>query len=335
MRFHRLYFIIHFVFYFLPDFSHGQSLQKYEFITYKMGTSFRLVFYAKDSLKANLVAEKAFLRINDLNEKLSDYNNESELNKLSRTSGSNVFVPVSDDLWKVISISLEASKKSDGAFDITAGTYVKLWRRAKRKNQLPVQEELDNAKESVGYKKILLDEQTQSVKLTAPNMKLDLGGIAKGYTLDEILKILQSEGVKSALIDGGGDILLGDSPPDSEGWKVSIAKDSSSILNKTLVLSNISIASSGDLYNFIEINDVRYSHIVNPKTGLGLTNQITSTIIAKDGITADYLASTLCVMGIKEGLKLAKRQKIPAIIQEKRGNNTITCQSRQLKSIIN
>ncbi|WP_020532202.1 FAD:protein FMN transferase [Flexithrix dorotheae] len=335
MRFHQLFFVIHFLVNLSPLIAHSQSLKKFEFSTFKMGTTFRLVFYAKDSSQANLVAKKAFRRIDDLNEKLSDYHNESELNKLSQSSGTNTFVPVSDDLWKVIIVSLEASKKSKGAFDITAGRYVKLWRRAKRKNELPSAKELEDAKKAVGYDKIVLDQKSQSVKLIASKMKLDLGGIAKGYTLDEILKVLRGEGINSALIDGGGDILLGDAPPEANGWKINIAKDSSSTLNKTLVLSNISIASSGDLYNFVEINDVRYSHIVNPKTGLGLTNQITSTIIAKDGISADYLASTLCILGIKDGLKLANKHDFPAIIQVKQGNNTIICQSKRFKKLIN
>ncbi|MEX0771300.1 MAG: FAD:protein FMN transferase [Balneolaceae bacterium] len=297
-----------------PGRTHGSN-QRYEFESPHMGTLFRIVLYAaKDSL-AELASEAAFERIEELNSMMSDYLPDSELNVLSRTSGSGRAVTVSPSLFEVLQYSKHLSSKTNGAFDVTVGPYVKLWREMNRQSlpELPSKTELDEAGQHVGYRFIKLDEKNKSVDLLQPGMQLDLGGIAKGYATDEALEILRQHGIPSALVDGGGDIRAGEAPPNKDGWRVVIpAVDSEGTTRYTeLLVSDRAIATSGDLFQFFEIDGVRYSHIIHPQTGLGITQQHSVTVLAPNGMTADSYASALSVLGPEKGIWLA--QKLPEI----------------------
>lgn len=288
-----------------------QTLDRFTFEHPQMGTLFKIILYAPDQEVANKASDSAFARIDELNTILSDYLETSELNKLAKTSGADGSETVSDELFYVISKAQAVSQKTDGAFDITIGPYVQLWREMNRQSeygdiQLPDPYTLEKAGESVGYQYIELDTLEKKITLTQSEMQLDLGGIAKGYAADEALKVLQSFGIKSALVDAGGDITLGEAPPGRNGWQINIPTHDSEEEMKYLsfTLSNRAIATSGDLFQFVEIDGERYSHIINPITGLGLTNQSTVTVIAPDGITADSYASALSVLGPEKGTQL-------------------------------
>ena len=162
----------------------SQTLQRFEFAQPKMGTEFRLVFYAPDSIQANQAAAAAFQRIDALNQIFSDYEASSELSRLSLSAGSGQKVQVSKELWEVLSLAQSISKKSKGAFDVSIGPLTKIWRRAIRQNQFPDKIALAAAKEKVCYKHLKLHPSTRSVSLTKAGMRLDLGGIAKGDTVD-------------------------------------------------------------------------------------------------------------------------------------------------------
>jgi thiamine biosynthesis lipoprotein len=137
-------------------------------------------------------------------------------------------------------------------------------------------------------------------------MQLDLGGIAKGYAADEALRLLKGRGMPRALVAASGDIAIGDPPPGQRGWKIAISgMDADAVsATPTLLLKNCGVSTSGDTEQFIEIDHVRYSHIVDPRTGLGLTNRIQATIIAPHTTASDSLATTVCVLGPKRGLAL-------------------------------
>lgn len=291
------------------------SIKRYEFESPHMGTLFRIVLYAAEDSLAESASEAAFERIEELNSMMSDYLPDSELNLLSRTSGSGRAIKVSPSLFEVLQYSKHLSGKTNGAFDVTVGSYVKLWREMNRQllPELPSKTELDEAGQRVGYRFIKLDEKNKSVELLQPGMQLDLGGIAKGYATDEALEILRQYGISSALVDGGGDIRVGEAPPNKDGWSVLIpAVDSEGTTRYTeLLVSNRAIATSGDLFQFIEIDGVRYSHIIHPRTGLGITQQRSVTVLAPDGMTADSYASALSVLGPEKGIRLA--QKLPEI----------------------
>ena len=150
-------------------------------------------------------------------------------------------------------------------------------------------------------------------------MRIDLGGIAKGYAADEALRAMAGLGIRSALIDAGGDIVCSDAPPNKKAWIVAVGQKNSkspTTNERTLIqLNNAAVATSGDQFQFVEIEGKRYSHIVDPKTGMGLTQRRNVTVVAKDGMSADGLASAISVMG-KSGFELLPKYSAAALIVE-------------------
>ncbi len=186
-----------------------------------MGVQVRLVVHAPDEATAMRACTAAFKRIAQLEQILSDWRPDSELMRLCRkASGS--WVRVSPELFFVLSRAQQLSQRSGGAFDVSVGPYVALWRRARKTKVFPAPHELRSARSRVGWQKIQLDAKTLSVRLTVPGMRLDLGGIAKGYAGDEALRVLKQHGVTRALFEAGGDIVTGDAPPDRAGWVVQV-----------------------------------------------------------------------------------------------------------------
>lgn len=296
----------------LPQPSSAQSvvaadatLARYKFSEPHMGVTFRIVLYAADETTANKASQAAFARVEQLNGLLSDYDPKSELSKLSDTAGSNQAVPVSEDLWFVLNKALELSRLSEGAFDVTVGSAVKLWRRARRAQQLPDEKLLAAARETIGYHNLHLDPAARTVTLTKPDTRLDLGGIAKGYAADEALRVLKDQGVNRALVAASGDVVLGDAPPNAAGWRVAIAAlEVGQPAERYLMLANAAVSTSGDAFQFVEIDGRRYSHILDPRTGLGLTERVSVTVVAPTGVESDSLASAVCVLGTEAGLKM-------------------------------
>ena len=274
-----------------------------------MGTTFRLIFYADAQDKADELSQKVFERLDSLNQIMSDYLPDSELSKLSRNSGRGQKVKVSDELWEIMRLSNKISRKSKGAFDITIGPLSQLWRRAVRRNEFPDSSRIQDATHRVNYKYIRFYPAKQTVKLKKEGMRLDLGGIAKGYAVDKAFEYLSQKNISIALVDGGGDIRLGDPPPGTAGWKVSVSDldSTENEMNKVLELRNCAIATSGDTYRFIEWKGKRYSHIIDPRTGYGITQQRKTTVIVPNATMADALASALSVMGPKKGFRLLNR----------------------------
>lgn len=278
----------------------------YRFQQRQMGTLFTITVYAPSKQVANTAAKAAFKRIEELNGILSDYDPHSELSRLGKTSGPGKPVKVSPELLIVLSHAMVVSQKSDGAFDVTVGHLTRQWRRARRRKKLPKPETLADALAKTGYQHVRINGKECTVELMKAGMRLDLGGIAKGYAGDEAMKVLRKHGVTRALIDGGGDLSIGEPPPGKTGWKIGIAslKKPDAPPERFLILKNAAVATSGDAYQFVEIAGRRYSHIVNPKTGLGLRARSSVTVIAPTGIAADSLASAVTVLGPQRGVKL-------------------------------
>ena len=172
----------------------GESLQRYEYTAPKMGTVFHMTFYAPDKATADRAADAAWARVDQLNSIFSDYDPNSELSKLGQRTLNGPMteaVPVSDDLYRCLERSLEAAQQSEGAFDVTVGPLVNLWRRSRRLEILPTTQRVAEAKKSVGYQYLKLDPTHHAVQLLAAKMRLDVGGIAKGYTSTELIKLLR------------------------------------------------------------------------------------------------------------------------------------------------
>jgi thiamine biosynthesis lipoprotein len=190
------------------------------------------------------------------------------------------------------------AEATGGAFDVTAGPFVRLWRRSVRQGELPSEARLAEARAASGWDKLVLHEQGRSVELLAADMRLDLGGIAKGYALDEALAVLRANGIDAALVDGGGDVIAGDPPPGEVGWRVLVSpRGPGGEAEMLLILANEAVATSGDVEQFVEIDGRRFSHIVSTATGLGLEHRVSASVIAPTGMRADALATAVCVLG--------------------------------------
>jgi thiamine biosynthesis lipoprotein len=297
-----------------------EELERFEYLQIRMGVPVEIQVYAADESLANQAADAAYARMKELDRIMSDYDPDSELMRLCASSRPGVPVKISEDLAFVLGRSLELSRRSGGAFDVTVGPVVDLWRVARRRKEAPDPERLQAALKLVGYESLTLDEEARTAELLKPGMQLDLGGIAMGYAADEALRIFREHGLTQVLIDASGDIVMGDAPPGREFWRVEIeplsaptspatTTDATSDTDapaprSTLLLKNCAVTTSGDAYKYIEFEGVRYSHIVDPKTGMGLTTRSSATIIAPDCITADSLATTLNVLGPERGLRL-------------------------------
>ena len=278
--------------------------QRYEFSRPLMGMSFRIVLYAEDSARAKQAAKAAFDRVSVLNQIMSDYEPASELSKLSDLAGSGQEVPVSPELFHVLDRAQALAAKTGGAFDETAGASVQLWRQARRVKRLPPQYALDKALKTIGFRTLKLDAENRTVKLTQPGTRLDLGGIAKGYALDEAIAVLNKHGLRRALVSAGGDIVAGDAPPGKAGWRVALIGLEGDAKPQVLQLANGAVATSGDLYQFLEADGTRYSHIVDPRSGIALMEQRLVHVLAVNAMSADSLSTAISVLGPKGGLHL-------------------------------
>jgi thiamine biosynthesis lipoprotein len=256
-----------------------------------MGLQVRIVLYVPDEESARLAASAAYAEIARLDAVFSDYRYDSELMRLMARAGGPP-VRVSEELFLVLERALEMSRQTAGAFDITAGPLTTIWREATREARLPSHADLQKAAMLTGHEKMRLDSGEGAVELLVPGMRLDLGAIAKGYILDRALATLGDCGAGIALIEAGGDIVVGDPPPGREGWQIRIAH----ALACEVSLAHAAVSTSGDTTQFIEVHGTRYSHVVDPRTGYGLTHRRMATVVAADGITADSLATSLTLM---------------------------------------
>jgi len=232
---------------------------------------------------------------------------------------------VSCELFDVLQESQRIARLTEGAFDVTIGPVVRLWRRARRAGILPVPEQLARAREGVGWRKLKLDPRTRTVTITVPNMQLDLGGIAKGYAADQALGVLQQYGLSHALVAASGDIAVGDAPPGQRGWRVEIGVVDHAVgqLPRILLLKHAAVSTSGDAEQFVEIGGQRYSHIVNPRTGIGLTERLQATVIGRRATDTDAFATAVSVIGVERGLGLIKSQpNLEAVLTTSKGGKS-------------
>lgn len=286
----------------------GAGLKKFQFQSAHMGTMFYITLYASNNTQASEAAEAAFTRVARLEEVLSDYQADSELSML-REAPVGQPVTVSYDLFQVMWRAHELSELSDGAYDATIGPYVRLWRFSRKRKELPSISELAAARDAVGYRHLLLNPAKQELTLKVPNMRLDVGGIAKGYAADAALEILRSRGIDRAFVAASGDIAIGSAPPGEPGWRIAVSciDSTSNALPRRLCLANAGVSTSGDVEQFVEIGGVRYAHIVSPWTGLGLTNRIQATLVSRNATTTDALATAVCILGVEKGMAMIRR----------------------------
>jgi thiamine biosynthesis lipoprotein len=273
---------------------------------------FHIELYSASSDQASKAGEAAFARAEELEQIMSDYRADSELTRLAREGAAAPF-PVSSDLSDVLAKSLWTSELSGGVFDVSIGPLVDLWRDARKTGRLPDAGEITKAKKLVDYHNIELDTARHTVFLKRPGMKLDLGAIGKGYAADQMLAVLQAHGIRHAMVVAGGEVVVGETPPGTSGWKVNIdtADADSEGAPCTLLLHAAAVSTSGDEHQFLELNGHRYSHVINPATGWALEGESSTTVIAKDSTTADALCTAFSLMSVEDGIRAA--QSLPGV----------------------
>ncbi len=293
----------------------GQPLKRFEFQHQQMGTQFKIILYHTNTNDAQTIANQCFKKVDDFNLIFSDYHEKSEISQLSSSAGSHNKIKVSPPLWTVLRRSKHYSRKSKGAFDITIGPLSKLWRSMFRRSEIFDGVKINSAKAKTGFHKIKCYPFSRQVKLVQMGMRLDVGGIAKGFTVDAMAKIIKQAGVKQFLVDGGGDLYVGNPPPNKVGWtiKINTINQQGEKVPQKLVLENTAIASSGDTYRYLEHEGKRYSHIIDPRTGYGVVDQKIRNVQANSCMKADVVASILSVLNEKEAnvfLKKVKKVKV-------------------------
>ena len=282
-------------------------LKRFEFSLPRMGTMFRIEVYSASSAQASRAAEAAFARAEELEQIMSDYRADSELMRLSR-EGSTAPFPVSSDLYDVLAKSLWTSELSRGVFDVSIGPLVDLWRGARKAGRLPDPGEIAQAKSLVDYRNIELDPAHHAVFLKRAGMMLDLGAIGKGYAADQMLAVLQSQGIHHAMVVAGGEVVVGEPPPGRSGWNVDVGTADADAGGApcTLLLRTAAVSTSGDEHQFLELNGHRYSHVINPATGWALEGESSTTVMARDSTTADSLGTAFSLMSMADGMRVAE-----------------------------
>jgi thiamine biosynthesis lipoprotein len=301
----------------------GAEPTRFEFEEPHMGTKIRIVLYSADRPAASNAARAAFQRFAEIEQVLSDYRPESEIMKLCKANDVAPGKPIaiSNDLLKVMEIALEISKKSEGSFDVTVGPLSQLWRQTRKEKRLPNADTLTDAKAKVGWENVTLDANAKTLQLAKPGMRLDFGGIGKGFAAEESLAILKKHGITSALVAASGDISISDAPPGRDGWIVDVAPLNPKDLPRKLLLKNAAVSTSGDLFQHVEIDGVRYSHVLDPKTSLGLTGFRSATVIAKRGPYADALAKAASILPPEKAVKLIEEMKGATFIAVKESHD--------------
>ncbi len=274
-----------------------------------MGTLFRVVAFTRDEDSGYRAIHRAFARAGELDAKLSDYKPESELSLLMREGFAKPF-PVSDDLFRVLEKAQCLAEQTDGLFDVSIGPLSQLWRKYRDVKRLPDPEALREARAKVGYRHIHLNRKTRSIQLGKDGMQLDLGGIAKGYAADAMQALLADGGLRAAMVVSGGDIAVGVAPPEAAGWVVQVDPGEEFPGAKvSLSLRSQAVSTSGAHRQSVTIGSKTYSHIVDPRTGLGLTRQTAVAVIARTATESDALATAVSLMGTAEALAFLSRRR--------------------------
>jgi thiamine biosynthesis lipoprotein len=282
-----------------------RPLKRFEFAEVHMGVQVRLTVYALKEQQARNACTVAFSEVARVDETFSDYRADSEAMRVSRAAPGTP-TPASFEMMFLLERAADVSARSGGAFDVTVGPCVQIWRAARKSGTLPTTRQIENARQSVGWKFARVNWKGRTVTLLRPDMLLDFGGIAKGYAGDKAIDTLRRAGINRAMFEAGGDIVCGDPPPGKTGWTIKIGNPASGAPDQVQI-TNSAISTSGDTAQFVEIDGRRYSHVIDPRTGQALTNRIAATVLAPDGMTSDALSTACCVLAPDEAAELARQ----------------------------
>ncbi len=290
-----------------------------------MGSSFNIIFYHTDSLEAVSISKECFALVDSLNNIFSDYSTTSEVSRLAS-------MPVikdqkvSDELFSMIDWSKQAWERSGKTFDITIGALTRLWRKAKAEKRFPSGAEIKAAKQLTGFKNLTLDQAKKTITFKKQGMRLDFGGIVPGYAAQKVIDLLRSKKINIALADASGDIVMSNAPPGKNGWVIGInlPESEGELWDRKLELKNCAVSTSGDVYRYTTHNGKKYSHIIDPRTGYGVTSQRNVTVIYKNGAAADWLATACSILPMRKAFRLAKNTRAHLLIATLKNGKLVT-----------
>ena len=310
------------------------ELHRYESVEPHMGTLVRITIYAPGEQAARDAFRAAFDRIRDLDTILSDYRPDSELNNVTKAPVGRA-VRVSEDLFVVLAASEDLAEATGGAFDITQGPVIRLWREARKTGIVPDRSALQEAASRSGFRKLHLDAEHRTVILDMAGMALDVGAIGKGYAASEAIELLGGLGVRSALVAVSGDLAFSEAPPGQRGWRIAIDSGDHPVegVPAVLELTNAAVSTSGNSEQHMDIDGRRYSHIIDPSSGMGLLDDIKVTVIARHGLDSDGLDTAVSVLGADRGLALIESRPDAAalVVRHTHDGTTVLPSSRFLK----
>ena len=290
-----------------------------------MNTIAKITAVAPDEKTAKLSIDSAFEKIYGVEKLMNRYDPNSQLSRVNRLAAKEP-VKIDKDLFDILRQSVQYSKKTGGAFDITVGPLVDLWKKCAEANSMPTEEQFAEVKKRIGYDKLLLDANQFSVRFAAEGMSLDLGAIAKGFAADKAIAEMEKVGAVGGLIDLGGQVGCFGLTEKKGKWIVGIQNPAKLEDNQTiakLALSDMAVATSGDYRRFYKIGDKHFSHIFNPATEKSADQLISVTIIATDGTAADTLATAVSVLGAEKGLELIEKTENTEAIVIKAGTEEL------------
>ncbi len=289
-----------------------------------MGTTLRVRVEGLRASKANAAIDAAFAEVSRLEDILSTWREQSAVSKLNRDAGG-AFQTVPRELVEVLSTSLDVAQRSGGAFDAAAGSAIELWHRAAQRGSWPTALEIADARAKCGSDALELDREGSRARLTRSGASLDFGGIGKGYALDRARSILERAGVRSALLDFGGQILALAPPPGATGWSVALRDPAHPERTlATLELANASIATSADYERGFEVAGRRVSHIVDPHTALPIEGMSGASVVCASATEADAYSKVPYVLGLERGIEFAKEHDLAVFVMDASGRTATT-----------
>lgn len=298
------------------------ELRRFEAVEPHMGTLVRITIYTPDEQAARDAFRAAFDRIRDLDRILSDYRADSELNEITRVAVGRA-MPVSEDLFVVLRKAQELAEATGGAFDVTQGPVIRLWRDARNTARVPSAAALQEAAGRSGFRKLHLQSDQRTVMLDMAGMALDVGAVGKGYAASEAIEVLTELGVRSALVAVSGDLAFSNAPPGQRGWRINIHSEdtATTAIPSVLELANLAVSTAGSSEQHVVIDGRRYSHIIDPSSRMGLEDDLTVTVIARHGLDADGLDTAVSVLGVGRGLELIESIPEAAALITARGKS--------------
>ncbi|TXD69870.1 FAD:protein FMN transferase [Aequorivita lipolytica] len=298
-----------------------------------MGSRFEITVVAKDSTEANDYIDLAVGEITRIEKLISSWDSASQTSEINRSAGIKP-VKVDEELYNLIGRSAEISKLTDGAFDISFASMDKIWKFDGSMTEMPSEEAIKQSVAKVGHQNIILDPENFTVFLKLEGMKIGFGGIGKGYAADKAKKLLMEKGVSAGIINAAGDMNTWGKQPDGEFWKVAITNPMDK--NKAfalLPLKDNAVVTSGNYEKYVTFNGVRYTHIINPRTGYPATGIISATVFAPKAEIADALATSIFVMGKDVGIDLINQlPKIECIVIDEKGE-VFTSENIEIETI--